>query len=77
MFQVEDSLFMTSIDTSWYPFEGDFYVILIADHPAIAQETYYVKFHVVNGEEPPGFVVNQLPDPAYNHFIDWIGSKGV
>jgi hypothetical protein len=77
MFFVDGSTYATSLDTSWHPAEMDYYVILIADHPGVAQEIFYVRFQVVAGAPPPAVQRFNPSDPGYPHFIDWIGIGSV
>jgi subtilisin family serine protease len=73
MFFTDNSHYATYLDSSWFPVLGDFYVLILIDHPAAASELFYIKFTVIDGPPPVPYQKYQAPPQEYPHYIDIIG----
>jgi hypothetical protein len=49
---------------------GDFYVMILIDHPAAASELFYIRFRVIQGPPPASIEKFIVPDPEYSRYID-------
>ncbi len=77
MFYTDGYQYNTFFDSNWLLAEGNFYVLIIVDHPAAAQELFYVRFTVVDAPLAEPLQKYQYPDPAYPHWLDVAGVIGI
>ena len=77
MFYTDGYQYNTFFDSNWLLAEGNFYVLMIVDHPSAAQELFYVKFTIVDAPPPETLQKYQYPNPAYPHWIDVAGIIGI
>ncbi len=72
MFETQPGNFMVYFDTSWYDKTGDYYFVLILDHPELAAETLTFKFNVISQDPKPPYEEYEYPNPRYPHIFDVI-----
>ena len=72
MFETESGTYTVYFDTTWLNQTGDYYFVLLLDHPELAAETLTFKFNVIyQGPEPP-YEQYDYPNPNYPHIFDII-----
>lgn len=72
MFETQPGYFMVYFDTSWYGKTGDYYFVLLLDHPELAAETLTFKFNVIYQDLEPPYEEYEYPNPRYPHIFDVI-----
>ncbi|MHA1520008.1 MAG: DUF4350 domain-containing protein [Promethearchaeota archaeon] len=73
MFFTDESHYATWYDSVWSLHAGDYYVLLIIDHPAAASELIYIHFSVYPSDPPDPIIYYEIPRPLYPHWIDILG----
>ena len=73
LFHTDDSYYETFYDTNWNLEIGNYYVLIVIDHPQATSELFYVKFNVFDADPPPEIIRYEIPEPLYPHYIDIIG----
>ncbi|MHA1340276.1 MAG: DUF4350 domain-containing protein [Promethearchaeota archaeon] len=73
MFETNNGGYATSYNAQWYNHTGTYYVALLIDDPAAAQEMIYLQFEVEYAPEPPTIKYYEFPPPLYPHWIDIVG----
>ena len=77
MFPANGSHYNQYIAGEWYGIPGDYYILILIDHPAVASELFYIRFSVYDAEEEIPFSPMEISEPEYGHLIDIIGILGV
>ncbi|RLD77642.1 MAG: hypothetical protein DRJ15_13135 [Bacteroidetes bacterium] len=77
MFFTDDSHYATWYDSVWSLHAGDYYVLLIIDHPAAASELIYIRFTVHPNDPPDPIIFYDIPQPLYSHWIDILGTLSI
>ena len=72
MFETQPGNFMVYFDTSWYDKTGDYYFVLILDHPELAAETLTFKFNVIYQDPKSPYEEYEYSNPRYPHIFDVI-----
>ncbi len=72
MFETQPGNFMVYFDTTWFDKTGDYYFVLLLDHPELAAETLTFKFTVIYQDPEPSYEEYEYPNPRYPHIFDII-----
>jgi len=72
MFETEPGTYTVYFDTTWLNQTGDYYFVLLLDHPELAAETLTFRFHVIYQDPEPPYEQYEYPDPKYPHIFDII-----
>ncbi len=72
MFETQPGNFMVYFDTTWYDKTGDYYFVLLLDHPELAAETLTFKFTIISQDPEPPYEEYEYPNPRYSHIFDII-----
>jgi len=72
MFETQTGNFMVYYDCLWHENYGDYYFVLLLDHPELAAEVITFKFTVLYKEPDPPPEDYDYPIPRYPHIFDLI-----
>ncbi len=77
MFFTDDSHYAIWYDTVWSLQAGDYYVLLIIDHPAAVSELMYIRFSVYPSDPPDQIILYEIPQSLYSPWIDILGTLSI